>query len=191
MNFINFYPLVGNADATGNIKKYYFIDWIQRSPRWFRNSLKTMQLFSHKWLPGRSFVNGMIPYRGSQWFCLNRQTIEFIIRFIDSKQSDRYIGFFKTVWGSDEIFFQTLVLNSPYASQCRYYEQDIKKFMSDENSAYLHYIDWQRDRENPAVLGTGDFQKLKLCDALFARKFCENKSGELLHDIDRYLLNIH
>ena len=31
MNFINFYPLVGNADYTNNIKKYYFIDLIYRS----------------------------------------------------------------------------------------------------------------------------------------------------------------
>jgi len=191
MNFINFYPLVGNADCIKNIKKYYFIDLIFRSPRILQKTLEAIQLISHEFLPDRSFINNMTPYRGSQWFCLNRLTIDYIIKFIDSQDADRYIGFFKYVWGSDEIFFQTLVLNSPYAQQCRYYDRDIKnskKFMRNENKAYLHYIDWGADREDPAVLDIGDFQTLKACDALFARKFCENKSKKLLYDIDHYLL---
>ena len=193
MNFINFYPLVGDADCINNIKKYYFIDLIYRSPRFLQKTLKAIQLFSHKWLTDRSFINNMIPYRGSQWFCLNRQTVDYIVNFIDSQNANKYISFFKYVWGSDEIFFQTLVLNSAYAQQCRYYDQDIKnpkKFMRNENKAYLHYIDWCWDRENPAVFDIGDFQTLKACDALFARKFCENKSEKLLYYIDHYLLKI-
>ncbi|MCJ7689325.1 MAG: hypothetical protein MUO60_08400, partial [Clostridiaceae bacterium] len=66
-----------------------------------------------------------------------------------------------------------------------------KKFMRDENKAHLHYIDWSRDREDPAVFDIGDFQTLKACDALFARKFCENKSKKLLYYIDHYLLEIN
>jgi hypothetical protein len=194
MNFINFYPLVGNADYINNIKKYYFIDLIHRSPRILQKTLEAIQLNLHKFLPDRSFINNMIPYRGSQWFCLNRQIIDYIVKYIDSQNANRYIGFFKYVWGSDEIFFQTLVLNSPYAQQCRYYDQDIKnskKFMRDENKAYLHYIDWRWNREDPAVFDIGDFQTLKACDALFARKFCENKSKKLLYYIDHYLLEIN
>jgi hypothetical protein len=193
MNFINFYPLVGNADYISNIKKYYFIDLIHRSPRILQKTLEAIQLISHKLLPDRSFIDHMIPYRGSQWFCLNRQTIDYIVKFIDSQNANRYISFLKNVWGSDEIFFQTLVLNSSYAQQCRYYDRDIEnptKFMKDENKAYLHYIDWSWDREDPAVFDMGDFQTLKACDALFARKFCANKSKELLYYIDHYLLKI-
>jgi Core-2/I-Branching enzyme len=193
MNFINFYPLVGNADSINNIKKYYFIDLIHRSPRILQKTLKAAQLILHKLLSDRYFINNMIPYRGSQWFCLNRQTVDYIVKFIDSQNANRYIGFFKYVWGSDEIFFQTLVLNSTYARQCRYYDQDIKntkKFMRNENKAYLHYIDWHSDRENPAIFDIGDFQTLKAGDELFARKFCENKSKQLLDDIDHYLLKI-
>ena len=191
MNFINFYPLVGNADYTHNIKKYYFKDLINRSPRILQNKLRAIQFMAHNLLPDRSFINNMIPYRGSQWFCINRQTVDYIIRFIESQNAKKYIGFFKYVWGSDEIFFQTLVLNSPYAEQCRYYDRDIKNpknFMRDENKAYLHYIDWGLDRENPGVFDIADFQTLKECDALFARKFCENKSNKLLYYIDNYLL---
>jgi len=191
MNFINFYPLLENADCINNIKKYYFIDLIYRSPRILQKTIEAIQLISHELLPDRSFIKNMIPYRGSQWFCLNRLTIDYIVKFINSQNANRYRGFFKYVWGSDEIFFQTLVLNSPYAQQCRYYDRDIKNsmgFMRNENKAYLHYIDWSWDREDPAVFDIGDFQTLKACDALFARKFCENKSKKLLYYIDHYLL---
>jgi hypothetical protein len=193
MNFINFYPLIGNADYINNIKKYYFVDLIFRSPRILLKTLEAIQSISHKLIPDRSFINNMIPYRGSQWFCLNRQTVDCIINFMESQNANRYIRFFKYVWGSDEIFFQTLVLNSPYAQQCRYYDRDIKnckKFMRDENKAYLHYIDWSLDREDPAVFDIDDFQTLKNSDALFARKFCENKSKKLLYYIDHDLLKI-
>jgi hypothetical protein len=193
MNFINFYPLVGNADYINNIKKYYFIDLIHRSPQFLQKTLEAIQLILHNLLPDRSFINNMIPYRGSQWLCINRQTFDYIVNFIDSQNAKKYIRFFKYVWGSDEIFFQTLILNSTYAQQCRYYNQDIKnpkKVMRNENKAYLHYIDWNWDRENPAIFDIGDFQTLKACDALFARKFCENKSKKLLDDIDHYLLKI-
>ena len=119
---------------------------------------------------------------------------DYIVKFIDSQNTNSYIRFFKYVWCSDEIFFQTLILNSTYAQQCRYYDQDIKnpkKFMRNENKAYLHYIDWSCNREDPAVFDIGDFQTLKACDALFARKFCEKKSNKLLDDIDHYLLKIN
>jgi hypothetical protein len=46
-NFINFYPLVGDADYTHNIKKYYFTDLINRSPRILQNKLRAIQFIAH------------------------------------------------------------------------------------------------------------------------------------------------
>lgn len=189
MNFINFYPLIENAKFVENIKRYHFVD--------LKNTYKLLKPFLYllnKFLPERNFIDGMTPYRGSQWFCLNKQTANFIVQFLNSEESKRFIDFFKYVWGSDEIFFQTLVLNSPYAIQCRYYERDIKNsdiFMEDENKAYLHYIDWNPEREDPAILDESDFQRLKEIEALFARKFDETKSEKLLDDIDRFLLKLN
>lgn len=44
---------------------------------------------------------------GSQWWCLRRLTVEWILDFID-KRAD-VMRFFRTTWIPDETFFQTLV----------------------------------------------------------------------------------
>jgi Core-2/I-Branching enzyme len=192
INFINFYPLVGSADFVNNIKKYYFIDLIKDSPKYINIPLRFIRFMINKLFPNRSFIKGIIPYRGSTSWCLNRQTINYIVEYLKSPKSKKYVKYFKSVWAPDEIFFQTLVLNSPYAKQCRFYERDIlnsRTFMKNENKAYLHYIDWSRDREDPAVLDMRDYELLKDSDLLFGRKFFEHKSDELLDKIDKNLLN--
>jgi Core-2/I-Branching enzyme len=191
-NFINFYPLVESADYVNNIKKFRYVDLVIDSPIYLNLPLRLFQFMINKLLPNRSFIEGMIPYRGSTSWCLNRQTINYIVEYLDSPKSKKYVKYFKSVWGSDEIFFQTLVLNSTYAKQCRYYERDIKEskiFLKNENKAYLHYIDWNRDREDPAILDMRDYESLKNSELLFARKFFEHKSDELLDIIDKNLLN--
>ncbi len=44
---------------------------------------------------------------GSQWWCLRRQTIEWILDFCKKRRD--VIKFFRTTWIPDETFFQTLV----------------------------------------------------------------------------------
>ncbi len=44
---------------------------------------------------------------GSQWWCLRRQTIEWILAFCTKRRD--VIRFFRTTWIPDETFFQTLV----------------------------------------------------------------------------------
>jgi hypothetical protein len=53
--------------------------------------------------------------------------------------------------------------------------------------AYLHYIDWNDLREDPAILDITDFEKISQSEALFARKFDEQKSRDLLDQIDARL----
>jgi len=193
MNFINFYPLVGEADWVENIKTYDFVDALAWVPRYFRKPVNALRYVIRKLLPRRKFLSGITPYRGSQFWCLNRETISYVMEFLDSPESDRFKKYFKYVHNSDEIFFQTIVLNSPFASQCRYYERDIINLvapMKNENKAYLHYIDWDRARENPAVFVEQDFTRLKETDKLFARKFDEIKSKAFLAKIDSELLHL-
>jgi hypothetical protein len=191
MNFINFYPLVGNADWIENIIKYDFIDALEWVPIYFRKPANVLRQLIRKILPKRKFITNMIPYRGSTSWSLNQNTIEYIINFLNSPESNSFKKYFKYVHNSDEIFFQTIVLNSPFANQCKYYKRDIIDLscpMKNENKASLHYIDWNSDRENPAVFDEEDFEHLKKSDKLFARKFDEVKSEKLLNRIDNELL---
>ena len=44
---------------------------------------------------------------GSQWWCLRRRTIEWVLEFADRRRD--VMRFFRTTWIPDETFFQTLV----------------------------------------------------------------------------------
>ena len=53
---------------------------------------------------------------------------------------------------------------------------------------YLHYIDWDPGREDPAILDTRDFAPLRDSGKLFACKFASDRSHALLDRIDAELL---
>lgn len=193
MNFINFYPLVGKAYLVRHLDRYYFIDFIGYYPNLLQKMLRAVQLGLHMLLPKRRFIDGVTPYRGSNWSCLSKPSVDYVIHFLSLREAQDYIKFFKYTFGSDEMFFQSILLNSDYAKQCHLYDPDVingKVFMQNENKAYLHYIDWNRNRECPAILDLTDFQMLKDSKFLFARKMCQDKSGQLLDRIDRCLLGL-
>jgi hypothetical protein len=192
-NFMSFYPLVGNADFVDNIRKFFFIDFIGRFPRLIQKPLKLLQRVVASVPVNRTFLPGITPFRGSAWFCLNRLSVLYILNFLQKENAESYISYFRNSSCADEMFFHTLILNSSYAHYChRYQEYARNKFlhpMKNENKAYLHYIDWDQKRENPAQFTLRDFESLSKTNALFARKFNEKKSAEVLAAIDQHILN--
>ena len=54
---------------------------------------------------------------GSQWWCLRRRTIEWILNFTRKRRD--VMRFFRTTWIPDETFFQTLVRHLVPASEIR------------------------------------------------------------------------
>ena len=191
MNFMNFYRLSHTADFIANITKYHFVDLINNSPQVIQKPLKAVQYAFKNISYNRPFFDDMVPYRGSTWFCLNKTTMYYINHFLNTEKGKRYHEFFRNVLCGDEIFFTTLVMNSPFAEFCRFYDRDIKSAPKNENNAYLHYIDWNQQRENPAVFDMSDLSNLMSTSALYARKFTETKSAKLLEEIDHQLAMVH
>jgi hypothetical protein len=75
----------------------------------------------------------------------------------------------------DEIFFQTIILNSSFA----------RRAVNDN----LRYIEWKDpDAGSPAILRKSDFQKLASSSKLFARKFDMTVDTEVLDFIDREII---
>lgn len=198
MNFIDFYPLVGHANSVEYIHKYYFDDLTGKFPKPLDKYARIGLYRVCRRLPDRHFPKGVIPFRGSPWFCLNSNTVGYVLDYLHTKDALKLVNFFRRSWGAAETFFHTIILNSPHAKQCRYYDADLYSPQSiatnhalrNPNKGYLHYIDWSRDREDPAILNMSDFEALKNCDYLFGRKFFEVQSAELLDKIDRHLLQI-
>ncbi len=54
----------------------------------------------------------MTPYAGSQWWALSREAILHILDFVATKR--RFVDFYKRSLIPDEMFFQTILGNSPF-----------------------------------------------------------------------------
>lgn len=119
----------------------------------------------------RSFPAGLRPFGGGAYWCLSRDCIQLVRDFV-AKRPD-VVRFFERVDIPDEIFFQTVIMNSPLAST-----------VVNDN---LRYIDWRGVR--PAILETADLPALRESPKLFARKFDVTRDERILDLIDRKLLS--
>jgi hypothetical protein len=119
----------------------------------------------------RRFPSGLSPYGGGAYWCLSRDCVEYVARFVE-RQPD-VVSFFRHVDIPDEIFFHTILLSSELADT-----------IVNDN---LRYIDWTQGRR-PAILRARDFEALRASPKLFARKFDMNQDETVLDLIDRHLL---
>ena len=119
-------------------------------------------------------------YAGSQWWALSKQCVNYILQF--SMHNPEYVKFYKHTRVSDEMFFHTIIGNSP--------------FKKDVVGAFM-YTDWLTgpSTSHPATITLRNLPLLsqKLVPPandngekrpLFARKFTDN-SQEVLMEIER------
>jgi hypothetical protein len=123
----------------------------------------------------RRFPGSFRPFGGSSYWCLPRRAVEYIAAF--TRRKPGFVRFFKLVDVPDELFFQTILMNSPLR----------EAVVNDD----LRYIDWRDpDAGSPAVLGVADFEALAASPKLFARKFDVTVDGRVLDLIDELLLGL-
>ncbi len=99
---------------------YFDSSWIKTGWReerliyrhWFNERSQKKRFYAMYELQRRLGLKRNIPddiqvMIGSQWWCLRRRTIEFVLRF--TRRRKDVMRFFKTTWIPDETFFQTAV----------------------------------------------------------------------------------
>jgi hypothetical protein len=125
--------------------------------------------------PKRRFPSGFRPYGGSSYWCLALDCIKYVHDFVAA--NPRFVNFFRHVDVPDELFFQTLLLNSPLAD----------RIVNDD----LRYIEWRNERSgSPDVLTSVDFPAIHASPKLFARKFDSMTDAKILDRIDEELLGV-
>jgi len=113
-------------------------------------------------------------YGGTSWWSFTREATEYIFRFL--RENPDYVKIFRYSKSSDEIFFQTILLNWSGA-----------KLINND----LRCVFWDGRRgDYPAVLTNEDFDEVKISGMLFARKVHPDYSSTLLDRIDAELLAI-
>ncbi len=110
---------------------------------------------------------------GSQWWCLRRRTVEWILNF--TRERKDVMRFFRTTWIPDETFFQTLVRHLVPENE-----------IETRTLTFLMFSDYGM----PVTFYNDHFDLLKSQDFLFARKISPEASdlkqrlGELFADDD-------
>ncbi len=105
-------------------------------------------------------------YYGSSWWNLTKNAVSYILKFV--KENKNYLERFKYTWGSDEFFFQSILMQS-----------DLKENL--ENDC-LRYLIWQGGA--PIILKLNDYKNMKMGGVnLFARKFDEKIDNEIIEKL--------
>jgi hypothetical protein len=128
----------------------------------------------------RKALGDLQPYAGSQWWALTRDAAAYILDFVAA--NPRLIRFYRHALIPDEMFFQTVLGNSPFRDKTR---------------RHLTYADWSEGlKRNPLPLTDAHIDRFTSPDfaaddvegkgpCFFARKFSDN-DGEFLDRIDAW-----
>ena len=157
----------------------FFLHFPLPTVNWSRGGLDRLRSWHvryrglHLRLPlGRRIPGGLRPWGGSAYWIVSADALRTIADFVDA--NPRYVRFFEHVDIPDELFFQTILLNSAHAERC----VDFR----------LHYTEWSR-APAPAILGRADFPRLAESTCLFARKFDPAVDPDVLDLVDEHLLS--
>ena len=105
-------------------------------------------------------------FGGGQWFNLTRGAVESILQYVQATDVLKKIKYTSCI---DEIFFQSILLNSRFADLCECND--------------LRYVDWGFHGSNPKTLEQSDFQTLQDSTAFFARKFDQSHDSEIIQSV--------
>lgn len=169
-----FIGLMQNAWRTETKLMYYHF-FISRPTHknirhWLHVGIVAIQKILHL---KRKRMGWSILAKGANWSSLTSDAVNYIL--------DRELMIrkrFKHTMACDEVYKQTILINSPFAE--KFYSK------TDEYKGCLRKVDWKRG--NPYVWQLKDYDELINSEMLFARKF-SSKHWNLVEKISNYVNN--
>lgn len=164
-SFIDYHKL-GNDDWSNLMRKRYEY-WYFLKDNDIRNNRfvkKGLQVLGFK----RKYPFSEV-YYGSCWFCLSNEVVSYLLKF--TKQNPEIVDFFKHSGCSDELYIQSVLLNSPLKPKL-------------VNEIY-RYFDWSAAGKSPKILTIDDYPRIEESGAWFARKLDLNVDSELFDRMDK------
>lgn len=148
-DFFDFNTPVGHKHITGFVKFQKSIGYKRRVPDSF------------------DFL-----YGGSNWMSITSECAKYIIDY--QRKNKTFYNRLKYTFASDEVYFHTVILNSPFARNVR--------------NNNLRCILWKDNNGSPETLTEKHWWEIMTSDCLFARKFDYKYSKKLLGYIGAYIL---
>jgi hypothetical protein len=143
--------------------------------RWFRSLAVRLFQLGFNLFPNKNILPSRIKlYRGSQWFCITYDLAKYIVQYLN--ENPWYYLAFGDSLISDEWFFHTLIMNSPFAYTV------IKK-----NLTYIRMGETLSTHNHPLVITMKNVCDIDGSENFFARKFDPEIDYEV---IDHYYKRI-
>ncbi len=175
--FIEYFPIPNykrwqNRGGAFRLDKYFFgFKFHQRFTAKALNFLANFFPFLTRRLP-----NNLVPYGGSQWWTIDIYALEYILDYVEKNPA--YVSFHKATFAPDEIFFQTILLNTK--------DEKLLRSIINNNKRYMIF----KDRtQHPEILTNENYKDLVISNALYARKFDYSIDTEILDLIDNACLS--
>lgn len=114
--------------------------------------------------------------KGAVWFSITHAFALYVL-----EQFPQYRPYYKHSVCADEIWLQTILVNSPFMERRSFSGWD------DELAATMRYVDWSDGGRSPKVLVSEDYDALISSGALFARKFDQAVDGAVIDRIAQFV----
>ena len=151
------------------VKYHYRFQDKLGSGKWYLSYVQQLDIFLQKKLH-LSRNNNISFQKGANWFSISDSLARHVV-----KQSDWIKSIFQNSFCCDEIFLQTLIINSPFINNL--YSNDF----DDNYESNMRLIDWKRG--SPYVFCENDFNEIMNSNRLFARKFQAHKDINIIRKI--------
>jgi hypothetical protein len=151
-------------------------EWLQGKERIMKYSFGDFRLLPGKYslqrlantiLPDRKLPLKLKAYGGSQWLTITPECALYTINYLNN--NPKLKRFFRATWAIDEIFFQTILMNSPLKH----------KLVNDS----LRFIE-QQGNSRPTVFTINEAESLIGSGKFFARKFDQQVDSQILDYLD-------
>ncbi len=171
IQYLDFFSLPSNKwtlnNGTDRLQYYWFIDSLG-----YDESVKAY-LLQQSGKRIRPYLKNIMPFGGSQWWCITSECAAYIMQFL--KQNAFFEDYYRNCFVPDEMFFQTIILNSNFSP-----------YVVNDN---LRYIDWDKGPQYPRVLTSDDLTSIISSDSLWARKFIDFQQCGILSKLERQLFS--
>ncbi|MDO5419626.1 MAG: beta-1,6-N-acetylglucosaminyltransferase [Bacteroides sp.] len=175
--FIEYMRLPSDKWEQGTFRRFYYYymnDWIDyRTPC----GSKFLDKFVH-W-QCKLGLKRNIPkqfdylYGGSNWMSITNECAAYIVR--TQKKNKSFYNRLKYTFAPDEVYFHTVILNSPFAAQVK--------------NNNLRCIIWGEGASSPCTLTEKNWWDIATSDRLFTRKMSNQPSATLMEWIDNFILH--
>ena len=124
-------------------------------------------------------------YHGWSWWSLTRSCLEHVMQYLE--ENPAYLRWHRWSFLPEEVVFQSIVKDSPFAGKLSH--DATRRPIAIDTESGATYIDFDVGLAySPKTLTMADFDALAVSECVFARKFDETASADLLDTIDGELL---